>query len=656
MKNERLTKVASMIMTIIMTVAFVMPSILPVNAEEEAASAVSFLKGKEFNETLKTLAKDTLPSDKSIPSLYLVKDAVITGFERADSMPSDVTTTSISSDGSAVAWMDGTVVKWYAEASTVYMNAESSYMFYGMTSLIDLKGLSAVDFTKLEDASYMFADDTAFTSLDLTGHTAENITNMQAMFANMTSLTSLNINDFATKNVLDMSMMFMNDKLLTALDLSSFTVTADAVTDTVTAYAPAVSSASTASTASPTPTPTPTATTVPSTATDISDIFKDAGLTKIYVGYDWAADITKDARMIRAFSSWFTQTLTMADNQELKDISFTYSLTPGDAMTDANGNTSIQAGLIDENSVVTNASFTNSDPTSKGTPADAGFEGKKYMTKKVKIMIGTSQFTEPGTYRYLVNETTALSGVDSGLYQLDESTYRVLDILVEYKDNTNLSVSSSVLHKTQIPLMGTSLDVKEKSTGFDNSYLLTTNDLVIRNSIGGNQGDSHRVFKYTFEIDGDIAGRQLSVIHSDGGTETITIDENKHSTLEFTLQGTEKITIKGIQKHATYKITAQKEELSDIGYDVKATISNSNAKYSQSVCYSPDTEESCYIMNLSVNEDVDVTFLNIKNGVVPTGIIMDTAPYTVSFFIGMAGILAIRKKRKLDQKDEEAGA
>ena len=138
--------------------------------------------------------------------------------------------------------------------------------------------------------------------------------------------------------------------------------------------------------------------------------------------------------------------------------------------------------------------------------------------------------------------------------------------------------------------------------------------MVIRNEVSGNQGDSRHAYNYTFVLDGDIAGRELTVVHNDGSVETIKIDASNHGELNFSLRGTERITIKNIQKRSKYTITAEKEALKDTGVDVKATPSNSKAEYSPAVCYSPDTEKTCYITNLSVNEDVDVIVATIAFG------------------------------------------
>ena len=625
MFRRHFTKLMSVMITIVMIAGFVMSSTVDVKAESTATTTITLLTGQQINEALKGLAGDVLPTDQSITSLYLVNDAVITGIERADKLDTTLPQVNLTEDGSAVAWLDGTTVKWYTEASTIYLNKDSSYMFYGMNHLTAVNDLQSFNASRVEDMSYLFTSDTSIVSLDITSLDTASVKNMKAMFSNMTALSSLTINNQVTAEVADMTEMFKNDTALQTLDLSSFKVKKDEADTKET-----------------------------NEATIVTDMFTGSSLSKIFVSYDWAQDITSDQRFIRVFPAWVNQTLVMSSETELKDITFTYSLEAGSAMAASSTTNEIHSGLLNENCVIGSAAFTAKDPISSGTPSDSSFEGKKYMSKKVKILIAADQFTEPGIYRYTVNENTSLEGVNKGLFELDASKQRVLDLLVEYPDNQNLKVTASVFHKNQTELMGIKLDVNEKSTGFDNSYLLTTNDLVIHNAVSGNQGDERRQYNYIFKLDKDIADRQLTVVHSDGSVESITIDENGHGELSFSLTGNERITIKDIQKKAMYTVTSEKEALSQIGFDIYVSSTNAGASYSPAVCYALETETSCYMTNLSVDEDVDITFLNVKNGVVPTGIILDTAPYTLSMVMGIVGIALIQKKKKMDKLDEES--
>ena len=96
-----------------------------------------------------------------------------------------------------------------------------SYMFYGMSNLTTLD-LSSFNTSKVIDMSCMFFYIDNLTTLDLSNFDTSNVTNMEAMFNRMPELTSLDLSNFDTSKVTDMSAMFFNTSNLTTLNLSNF--------------------------------------------------------------------------------------------------------------------------------------------------------------------------------------------------------------------------------------------------------------------------------------------------------------------------------------------------------------------------------------------------------------------------------------------------
>ena len=96
-----------------------------------------------------------------------------------------------------------------------------SYMFYGMSNLTTLD-LSSFNTSKVIDMSGMFFYIYNLTTLDLSNFDTSNVTNMEAMFNHMPELTSLDLSNFDTSKVTDMSAMFFNTSNLTTLNLSNF--------------------------------------------------------------------------------------------------------------------------------------------------------------------------------------------------------------------------------------------------------------------------------------------------------------------------------------------------------------------------------------------------------------------------------------------------
>ena len=152
-------------------------------------------------------------------------------------------------------WLDPTdkTAYYYAELEKVYLNTDSSMMFYsdydkqeiknileldlssfdtskvmnmgrmffGMSNLIALD-LSNFDTSQVTDMCYMFFGMSNLIALDLSNFDTSMVTNMNAMFAGISKLTTLNLSSFDTSKVTDMGRMFSGMSNLTALDLSNF--------------------------------------------------------------------------------------------------------------------------------------------------------------------------------------------------------------------------------------------------------------------------------------------------------------------------------------------------------------------------------------------------------------------------------------------------
>ena len=116
---------------------------------------------------------------------------------------------------------------YYAEPEKVYLNTDSSKMFYSgdyeqkIKNILELD-LSNFDTSNVTDMQYMFYLMPSLTTLNLSSFNTSKVTDMNHMFIGMRNLTSLNLSNFDTSNVTDMQYMFFNMPSLTILDLSSF--------------------------------------------------------------------------------------------------------------------------------------------------------------------------------------------------------------------------------------------------------------------------------------------------------------------------------------------------------------------------------------------------------------------------------------------------
>ena len=201
-----------------------------------------FNTGQKVNEAFKTLAGDTL--NETNP--YSTSDTRIYRILKSDTAPdANMTTVNVAADGEIpiYAWYTSNNIYWYTEATKVYTNPDSSFMFgnysylqeadtsfdtslttdmqgmFNGTNNLNTLNLSNFDTSKVTNMQGMFSG-IGKSSLDLSSFDTSNVTNMSAMFASSKAYT-INLNSFDTRKVQDMSAMFASSKI-NSLDLSNF--------------------------------------------------------------------------------------------------------------------------------------------------------------------------------------------------------------------------------------------------------------------------------------------------------------------------------------------------------------------------------------------------------------------------------------------------
>ena len=126
-------------------------------------------------------------------------------------------------------WLDPTdkTAYYHAEPEKVYLNTNSSMMFFSGDSEQKIKNILELDLSKFDTSrvtnmSHMFNGMRNLTILNLSNFNTSNVTNMGGMFFNMTNLTTLNLSNFDTSKVTNMGSMFYGISNLTTLNLSNF--------------------------------------------------------------------------------------------------------------------------------------------------------------------------------------------------------------------------------------------------------------------------------------------------------------------------------------------------------------------------------------------------------------------------------------------------
>lgn len=126
-------------------------------------------------------------------------------------------------------WLDPTdkTAYYHAEPEKVYLNTNSSMMFFSGESEQKIKNileldLSNFDTSKVANMSHMFNGMRNLTTLNLSNFDTSKVTNMGSMFYGISNLTTLNLSNFNTSQVTIMGGMFYGMSNLTTLNLSNF--------------------------------------------------------------------------------------------------------------------------------------------------------------------------------------------------------------------------------------------------------------------------------------------------------------------------------------------------------------------------------------------------------------------------------------------------
>lgn len=349
----------------------------------------------------------------------------------------------------------------------------------------------------------------------------------------------------------------------------------------------------------------------------------------------------------------FNKYLVMDEKANVPDVDFTFTITAGGAV-EADGSRVIYAGddarvtgfpVLKVDGVGTAATVTTSfNPGDTTYTAKQGNDtvnlgsGQKYAKETVTVDFTNVDFNAPGIYRYVITES---ANTQDGVTD-DETLTRTLDVFVEYVNATaggQLKVTDYTLYP------GTKTDASNvaatsKDDGFTNIY--TTNNLTLTKNVTGNQGDRDKYFAFTVNITDAVAGTVYSVDLSDATWSSttspnpaeLTVDDNGAVSGTFYLKDDESIVIQGLTEDTTYNIT--ETNYTADGYTTSYVLDQGTSTTSNST--------GTQTMN---NNSHTVIFTNNKEGTVPTGILLETAPYVVLMLVVVAGGVALlAAKRK----------
>ena len=304
---------------------------------------------------------------------------------------------------------------------------------------------------------------------------------------------------------------------------------------------------------------------------------------------------------------------------------------------------------------------------------------EKFATKPVTVSFTGITFDEPGVYRYIITETADAAHTAAGIMH-DNDVDRVLDVYVVDKGNGTLEVSSYVMHKNadtvpandtngsgSVTIPGAAL--ADKTDGFTNEY--SAKDLVIKKEVTGNQASRDKWFEITVKLTGVGDDDTFVVSIADDGDDTTT-DGNADATTgttsatrgtnqgktnptsvtgaalkagqKFYLQHGQSIAIRGIAPSVTYTVTEDAEDYKSI---------NPSA-YTTGLKVDGYGDPTTGVMGTVAGNKkaVMTSYLNQREGIIPTGIIISAAGLIIAAIIVVAGIVffGVRSRRKYEEE------
>lgn len=363
----------------------------------------------------------------------------------------------------------------------------------------------------------------------------------------------------------------------------------------------------------------------------------------------------------------FDKYLVMDAQAQVPNVSFSYAVTAGQAKAyDVDGKKFEVLAGVDADKVTMagvgsetagTIAYAQGDATLQDDNAlvkDYDKAAEKYAKKTATLDFSACQFTEPGIYRYVITE----SGTNQGITN-DADLTRIVDVYVEDAsdvDGKKLTIAGYVLHSNTDDAPDITMGddngsggayTATKSQGFTNIY--DTSDLTFRKEVAGNQASHDKYFEFTVAITDAVAGTVYDVditgADATSGTNAATIAANTGKTnptsltvgddgtvtQKFYLQHGQEVKIQGIAKDTNYAVTENAE-------DYKSTAAGV-------------TDYTDAVNGTVASADLKTSYLNTRDGVIPTGVAMAVAPFAAVTLFGGIGAVTMVMKKKRDEEE-----
>ena len=180
-------------------------------------------------------------------------------------------------------------------------------------------------------------------------------------------------------------------------------------------------------------------------------------------------------------------------------------------------------------------------------------------------------------------------------------------------------------------------NVSAKTDSTTNGYMVDpddpnptpdTNDLVITKTVNGTMGNYSEKFNFTVSLPGDSEDKYNAVYtYADDSTANVKLNGGPNQNIQ--LANDESLTIYGLVTGDSYTVT--EDDYAGKGYTT--------------------TIEGEAVRTLTENynsSDKDISVVNTREAVSPTGLVMDIAPYALLVVVAAAGCFVFLRKRRED--------
>lgn len=255
--------------------------------------------------------------------------------------------------------------------------------------------------------------------------------------------------------------------------------------------------------------------------------------------------------------------------------------------------------------------------------------GKKVVIDKTAAFdFSTAGFdaNSPAIYRYKVTEN---AGSNIGVVTYDQTAYQ-LDVYVDNQGNPTALVAKK-LNENQDATVGKKVPVR-----FENAY--DTEDLTITKEVTGSSGETKKEFHFEITINESncLTGGTILVgkKHTqESRSEDVNIKVGEKT--EFALKDGESLVLTNLPKETKYILTEKEANANGYTTTVNPKITTK------------DDDNGNFTVKDGSNA---VTFINDRDTITPTGILLNVAPYAAAVILAaFAAIFLLAKKKRSRQ-------